>query len=189
MIPLAQCPQAWHRTAVGLKRSADIVWEQWFGIFKRLEGGQTATATRQEAGDLYLLIPSFLLLYGLALENALKGLLVANDPSIVGSTVKWRIKGGGHDLRHLYSESHLLVKADEQELLAALTQAVIWAGRYPVPRNHAGKPDFPIPLGPCFQGMDVNSVVPRFSDLKNSCDALYLRILSKYPGQMNDETQ
>jgi len=182
MIPLAQSPEAWRRTAIGLKRSAEIIWEHWFGIFKRLEGGQVVKTTYQEAGDIYLLIPTFLLLYGLALENALKGLLVANDPTIVVSPVKWKIKGGGHDLCQLYKKVGFLATADEQELLDALTQAVLWAGRYPVPKNHADKTDFPIPVGPYFQGMNVNSVVSRFSDLKASYDTLYLRILNKYPG-------
>lgn len=185
-IPSAQSPEAWRRTAFGLKRSADIIWEQWYGIFKRLKGGKKIKSTNNELGDLKFLIPPFLLLYGLALENALKGLMVANDPLIVASTVKWKIKGGGHDLGELYKKSDLLLIAEEQELLNALTQAVLWAGRYPVPKKHADKSEFPIPLGPFFQDMDLNSVVDCFNDLKNSCDALYSRILSKYPEQQND---
>jgi len=187
-ISLAQSPGAWRRTAIGLKRSADIIWQQWFGIFRRLEGGQTATATEQEVGDLYLLVPSFLLLYALALENAFKGLLVACDPSIVASKIKWKTKGGGHNLRALCQESGLPVTPYEQKLLDDRTQAVLWAGRYPVPKNHADKSDFAIPLGPFFQDVDLASVVSCFSDLKNSCDTLYARILSEYPGQRNDET-
>jgi hypothetical protein len=187
-IPLAQSPAAWRRTAIGLKRSADIIWDQWFGIFKRLEGGRIAKTSTQEAGDLILLIPSFLLLYGLSLENTLKGLLVSTDPSVAVSTVKWNIKGGGHDLCELVKKTEVPITTDEQELLNALTQAVLWAGRYPVPKMHADKSDFPIPLGPFFKEMDVTSVVRRFSDLKASCDALYLRILKKYPEEENEKT-
>lgn len=187
-ISLAQSPRAWRRTAIGLKRSADIIWEQWFGIFKRFEGGQVAKATTQEAGDLYLLIPPFLLLYGLAFENALKGLLISNDPSIVLSVIKWDIKNGGHNLRQLYKESGLFATSQEQELLDDLTQAVLWAGRYPVPKNHADKSDFPIPIGPYFRGMNVTTVISCFSDLKNSCDTLFSRILNKYLIQKDDET-
>jgi len=179
-IPLAQYPDAWRRTAIGLKRSADIIWEKWFGIFSRLEGGQIAKASSQEAGDLYLLIPSFLLLYGLSIENALKGLLVAKDPCIVKVKVKWKISGGGHDLIELYKESGLLISADEQEVLGALTEAVLWTGRYPVPKNHADKSEFPIPLGPFFRNIDIASVVSRFGDLKNTYDKIYSRILSRY---------
>lgn len=179
-IPLAKSPDAWRTTAIGLKRSADIIWEKWFVIFSRLEGGRIAKASNREAGDLYLLIPSFLLLYGLALENALKGLIIAQDPSIMESKVKWKIKGGGHDLRELYKESGLSITNDEKELLDDLTQAILWAGRYPVPKKHANKSKFFIPLGPSFKSIDISSVVSRFANLKKSCDQIYLLAISKY---------
>lgn len=146
-IPLAQSPEAWRRTAIGLKRSADIIWKQWFGIFSRLEGGQTAKATRQEVGDIYLLLPSFLLLSGLAIENALKGLPVSKEPSIVESKIQWKVGSGGHDLGELFKSNGFLPTSDEQEFLDALTQAVLWAGRYPVPKHHANESEIGIPMG------------------------------------------
>lgn len=179
---LAQSPDAWRRVAIGLKRSADIIWGKWFKIFKRLEGGRTATTTPQEGGDLYLLLPTFLLLYGLAIENASKGLLVAKDSSIVKSVIKWKVKEGGHNLRELYTATGLSVATDEQELLDALTQAVLWAGRYPVPKNHEDKPNFGIYLGPFFKNPEIDSIVDNFSKLKKVCDRLFSRALSNYPG-------
>lgn len=177
---LAQSPAAWRQTAIGLKRSADIIWEQWFGIFQRLEGGRTATATQQEAVDLSFLLPTFLLLYGLAIENATKGLLVSKDNSIVESVIKWNVKSGGHDLRELYTATGLLIEKEEQELLDALTQAVLWAGRYPVPKNHANKREFGISLGPFLKTPEIGSIVDDISKLKKVCDNLYLRALSSY---------
>ena len=178
---LAKSPEAWRRTALGLKRSADIIWGQWFEIFQRLDGGQIAKATPQEAGDVYLLLPTFLLLYGFAIENVSKGLLVAKDASVVESVIKWKVKGGGHDLRELYTATGLLVATDEQELLDALTQAVLWAGRYPVPKNHENKPEFGIFLGPLFKKPEIDSLVDNFSKLKKLCDKLYLRAMNDYP--------
>jgi hypothetical protein len=182
-IPLAKSPDAWRITAIGLKRSADIIWEQWFGIFSRLEGGKIFKASNQEAGDLRLLIPSFLLLYGLALENAFKGLIIAKDPSITEYEVKWKIKGGGHDLSELHKESGLSITKDEQKLLDDLTQAVLWAGRYPVPKKHANKSEFfiPLALGSSSKPFNVKTLVSRFANLKKTCDRLYLLALSKYP--------
>jgi len=137
-IPLAKSPEAWRITAIGLKRSADIIWEQWFEIFSRLEGGKIAKASNQEADDLTLLVPSFFLLYGLALENAFKGLIISKDPSIMESEVKWKIKGGGHDLSELCHECGLSITNDEQKLLDDLTQGILWAGRYTVPKKQVG---------------------------------------------------
>jgi hypothetical protein len=120
-------------------------------------------------------------LYGLAIENASKGLLVAKDVSFVESVIKWKIKGGGHDLRELYTATGLLAATDEQELLDALTQAVLWAGRYPTPKNHGNKLEFGIYLGPFFENPRIDSIVDNFSKLKKSCDSLYLRALNSYP--------
>ena len=180
IIPLAKSPDAWRRTAIGLKRSADIIWGQWFEIFSRLDGGSKATVTPQEIGDLALL-PTFLLLSGLAIENALKGLLIAKDKEIVDSVVKWKIKSGGHDLCELYKQTDLSFTTDQKELLDAMTQAVLWAGRYPVPKKHFNKLDFPIFLGPYFQKLDIDSIVENFSKLKKGCENLYLSVLDRYP--------
>jgi hypothetical protein len=182
-VPLAQSSRAWRQTAAGLKRTADIVWERWFGIFKRLDGGQTAMATVQEGRDLMLLLPSVLLLYGLALENAVKGLLIAKDTSIVESRIKWKMKAGAHDLRELFKKADLLITSEEEDLLDALSDAVLWGGRYPVPKNHANRLDFPILLGLKSRTVDVMSIVSSFSDLKNSWERIYCHVLSKYPGQ------
>jgi hypothetical protein len=152
-VPLAKSPDAWRRTAIGLKRSANIIFEQWYGIFKRLDGGQIASATTQEAGDLNLLFPTYLLLVGLSLENALKGLMIAKNPSLVESKIKWKIKGGSHNLIELYKQTGLSAKTDEIELLDALTRAVLWAGRYPVPKKHNNKSEFTIFLGPYFRNV------------------------------------
>ncbi|HUW62154.1 MAG TPA: hypothetical protein VMZ06_14220 [Candidatus Bathyarchaeia archaeon] len=181
--PLAKLPEAWRTTAIGLKRSADIIWEKWFAIFSRLEGGKTAKATPQEVGDVYLLLPSFLLLAGLALENALKGLLISNDPSIVDFKVKWDIGSGGHDLGTLIKSIGLSPTSDEKEFLDALTQAVLWSGRYPVPKHHGNESDIGIPLGPFFGNVDITSVVSRMSELKNAFDSLYSQVLKRYPSK------
>ncbi|MBN1392084.1 MAG: hypothetical protein JW947_04695 [Sedimentisphaerales bacterium] len=185
---MAQSPEAWRRTAIGLKRSADIIWEQWFGVFSRLEGGQKAKCTTQELGDLYLLLPSFLLLSGLAIENALKGLLISKEPSIVESKIKWKVGLGGHDLGDLFKRSGFIPTSDEQEFLNALTQAILWTGRYPVPKEHANKLEFGIPLGPFFRNLDISSVVSRMSELKKTYDNLYSLALSEYPKLNSDET-
>ena len=185
---MAQSPEAWRLTAIGLKRSADIIWKQWFGIFSRLEGGQIAKATPQEVGDVYLLLPSFLLLSGLAIENVLKGLLISKEPSVVETKIRWKVGLGGHDLGELFKSNGFIPTSDEQEFLDALTQAVLWSGRYPVPKYHANEAEIGIPIGPFFRNLDIASVVSRMSELKEACDSLFSRTLSKYPKLRDNET-
>ena len=180
-IPLAKSPEAWRTTAIGLNRSAHIIWKKWFGIFGRLEEGKTVKVTPQEAGDVSLLLFPFLLLAGLALENALKGLLICNDPSIVDSKVKWDIGLGGHDLWALAESTGLNPTSDEKEFLDALTQAVLWSGRYPVPKHHGNESDIGIPTGPFLRNLDTTSLVSCMSELKNAFDNIYSQVLKRYP--------
>ena len=131
------------------------------------------------------------MLCGLALENALKGLIVANGRAVLDDQIRWTdIGDGGHNLLDLCNKNHLQITENDQEFLGALTQAILWTGRYPVPKHHANKPDFGIPLGPYLKGkLDLDTIVKRFADYKNSYDRLYQSIMSQYPPtKIDDET-
>lgn len=175
-LPLAESPEAWRRTAIGLKRSADLIWEQWYGHLSRLNGGEVVKFSPQGAGDLALLLPSYLLLLGLAYENALKGLLVAKEPSRVRHKVKWQIPKGGHDLKELCAVADFPLNSDEEEILKALTEATMWAGRYPVPKDHDGLENHPIPLGWKLDILNVDNVGEKFAEYKLKCDQLFARL-------------
>lgn len=75
--------------------------------------------------------PPAQLLYAYAIENLLKGLIVANDASAVDeNSISKRLKS--HDLLTLATDAGVTVHVEEQPILAALSDLSVWAGRYPV---------------------------------------------------------
>ena len=70
------------------------------------------------------------MLFGFALENLTKAIIVCRDPSQVKAN-KWH--GKGHDLVKLFNLAKLSVTDQESELLQRITRITEWKGRYPVP--------------------------------------------------------
>lgn len=180
--PLAQKPEAWRMYAIGLRRSAELIWEQWHSLFSKL-GVKPTSFTSQEADDLILLLPSFLLLSGLSLENLLKGVLIAIEPPRQEGRLDWEIPRGGHDLPTLCERAGIAISTDELRMLNALTEAVLWAGRYPVPIRHDNRREWPIPLGMELAGMTPDNLAEHFTNYKHSFDSLFSRICELYPQQ------
>lgn len=75
--------------------------------------------------------PPAQLLYAHAIENVLKGLIVVNDPTVVNEN-KFSARLKGHDLVRLAADAGETVHVEEQQVLEALSDLSIWAGRYPV---------------------------------------------------------
>jgi hypothetical protein len=72
------------------------------------------------------------MLLGFAIENALKGLMIAHDPALT-SEEKLAKTLLEHDLCVLAACANVTVTAAENAILEALTCLVVWAGRYPTP--------------------------------------------------------
>lgn len=64
----------------------------------------------------------------------LKGLIIANDPSVANAT-KLDDEIAKHELVDLVATAKLEVSPQEVDILKALTQLSVWAGRYPVARK------------------------------------------------------
>jgi hypothetical protein len=64
------------------------------------------------------------MLFGMAIECELKGLLFAEDP-----TKSYK----DHDLKNLADALALTLTMREAELLAILSDHIVWCGRYPAP--------------------------------------------------------
>jgi hypothetical protein len=75
--------------------------------------------------------PSAQLLYAYALENLLKGIRVAKDPSLVSSG-KLNRKLASHGLVALAKEAGFVLHVQEIPVAEALSKLSIWRGRYPV---------------------------------------------------------
>lgn len=81
--------------------------------------------------------PPAVMLCGFAIENLLKGILIARSPARVQPNAlkpdrMFNWSGGGHDLSSLAKEAEVIVSAREAETLGVLADFSIWAGRYPV---------------------------------------------------------
>jgi hypothetical protein len=135
----AQTPGAWLATAQGLAEAAKAI----VGSQEALEEGYqraceiaSAEAEASENGiaEIRHVAPNYLpagLLYGFAIENALKGLIVAKQPGVVSES-KIGKEIHSHDLVVLAKRAGLALSKDECEALSLLSIIVEWAGRYPV---------------------------------------------------------
>lgn len=87
--------------------------------------------------------PPAQLLYAYAIENVLKGLIIAARPGLIDErTLSDELKS--HNLIKLASKAGLAVHVEETPVLEALSKLSIWAGRYPVAqtrREHVGAPN------------------------------------------------
>lgn len=75
-------------------------------------------------------------LEALAFENLLKGILVASmEPAnvTIGSRLPSALKG--HNLSSLAKKAGLPLTTDEVSILDALTECILWKGRYMIPLN------------------------------------------------------
>ena len=74
----------------------------------------------------------YLMLYGLAIENLLKSLIIKNGTSLYQNGVinkRYRT----HNLNSLFDSCGLKKSNDEKEILDILSEFVLWAGKYSVP--------------------------------------------------------
>lgn len=71
-------------------------------------------------------------LYGAALENAFKALMVSKNPALIGAH-KLSGKLKSHNLVELARAAGISLSPDEQYLLKWVSEVVIWKARYPVP--------------------------------------------------------
>ena len=118
-----KAPLWWLNKANDLHASAGAVWlamtEQYKGLFVRELGLGDGFDMSVACG------PVFLMLYGMALELLFKAVAVAsgNEPEF------------SHDLMELAQGAGVDITEYESNQLALLTQSIIWAGRYPVPKK------------------------------------------------------
>jgi hypothetical protein len=84
--------------------------------------------------------PPAQLLYAYAIENLLKGLVVANTPGLIQER-QLSVELKTHDLIKLADKAQFQVHAHETPILEGLSKLSLWAGRYPVAltrREHVG---------------------------------------------------
>jgi hypothetical protein len=80
------------------------------------------------------LLPTFSL-FGSALENAFKGVILSKEPSLISET-RLSSKLKTHKLVELAKAARIALSARESRVLEWLTEVVVWKARYSVPTIH-----------------------------------------------------
>jgi hypothetical protein len=108
----ANDPRAW-------LRASDSLW----GAAEELVGGPRFVA--------------WYLLTGMAVEDILKGLIVARDGIELDDRGRLRLPwpAPGHNLILLAANASVELTEEERQLVERLSEFVLWAGRYPIPRR------------------------------------------------------
>jgi hypothetical protein len=132
-------PYQWLSGADKLKRGADVIFEAY------LSAHESSPEEQAESEDTRL-DGVATLLYGLAMENVLKAVLLNEGVAQVDNdgTVTWNVEGAKeHDLLSICRSAKLLALTREQEkLMERMSAFVHWAGKYPTPLAFSAKKDF-----------------------------------------------
>jgi len=124
----AKLPKAWLSNALHLWRVSELVWQR---ICEAREEARKAQVGNHVSDDVGL-FHTHMFLAGLALENAVKGLLVQQGSlTITRGRLKWGCSG--HDIERLMDKASIPLSLAERDLVRRLSACVTWAGRYPVP--------------------------------------------------------
>jgi hypothetical protein len=129
----------WLQSAYRLKHGADLLFKAYSLAAELSDEERPADEDIRVAGVATLL-------YGLAIENMIKAVLLRENIAKVENdgTVKWNVEGAqAHDLVSI-SKPLLVLGNDELKLLERLSAFVSWAGKYPTPKtfDNMGKGGF-----------------------------------------------
>jgi hypothetical protein len=126
-----QLPITWLINSLSLKRAANIIFNQCLEDFEaKISSDPTDSKNEWPLTSIYMLLSGF------ALENLLKGIYIGRNPTFVmeGKLKKWSSKSG-HELLDLAEKTKFELSEDETNLLERLTEFVVWAGKYPIPKQ------------------------------------------------------
>lgn len=120
----------WLEHAKGLRYCAVILKNQLVALFDTPD-----TPSNDRRVETNGLVDSTLLLLGLAFENLIKGVYIAQEPGRVDKTrldrSLWQADSG-HGISE-FAKSLTQIDTDEEDLLQRLQESIVWAGRFPIP--------------------------------------------------------
>lgn len=126
---LGKNPGPWWFSSLKLKEAADTLHKTCWPDKRKHHDIDAATADSRIG-------PVYMLLMGMAVEAALKAILVAKNPHLIGNG-KIDTSIANHHLRKLWDLAGLgkVHCKQEDSLLDRLENCLVIFGRYPVPRN------------------------------------------------------
>jgi hypothetical protein len=130
-------PDSWLNYAEELEEAAEALWAD-SGNSMRIETGTQLDGSLMLTKKPSAHLRSYILLAGLALENVLKGLIIANDAKLISSArLDKTLKS--HKLLDLVKRiDGLVLSKDEKRIVQICQDAIPYWGRYPVPLVYQG---------------------------------------------------
>jgi hypothetical protein len=128
----------WHDKAKSLRAQARVLYANARSDLRRFEKALKAAhreLRKRPVVPIEAIEPDIMAavaLYGTALENVFKALIISNNRSLIGAH-KLSAKVKSHNLVELAKAAGIAVPSREQYLLKWVSEVVIWKGRYPVP--------------------------------------------------------
>lgn len=134
-------PAEWMEHADELKEAAEMLWKNAAKSSHRLTAQGTSTGGIQVVDTtsfLPVIMRPYVLLAGFAIENLIKGALVANQPSLI-SIGKLEGTLESHKIVNLISKvPDIELTNEEIEVCRIFETAIPYWGRYPIPRHFNG---------------------------------------------------
>ena len=135
-------PTSWLAHARTLRQAAEDLWVTG-NAHARNPGAELGTTVLASWKDPNFIPPDTggstgdvcFMLFGFALENLAKGIIVCRDSSLVKQAKLKRWNGKGHDLLALFVQAQIALEPDERETLERTSRLAEWKGRYPVAMN------------------------------------------------------
>jgi len=131
-------PGEWRSCAIEMRDSAELLWNDRNNALRAEVSNYTEVedgklCSRTETKKVYSMSRPYLLLAGFAIENLMKGFLVACDPSLINKgELNNELKT--HKLTSLADKiDGLTLKENEKKFCEVADSAIPYWGRYPVP--------------------------------------------------------
>ncbi|MDQ2166274.1 MULTISPECIES: hypothetical protein [Vibrio] len=105
-------PRYWQNKSRDLFRSARVLWK----------------AMKEDSSLSVSCYATYKMLMGMSFEALLKGLLIASQEVAISDLAT-------HNLVELAKDSGLNLTKNENKIFTVLTDYILWAGKYPIPKN------------------------------------------------------
>src|SRR5262249_19420778 len=136
-------PTQWLNSARTLRQAAHDLWEAGNAHAKN-PGSELGTLAVNSWTAPGYVAPEMggstrdvcFMLFGFALENLVKGIIICRDPKRVTKRqlAKWYGARTGHELDKLYDEARIPLTDLQRAVLVRTSRLTAWKGRYPVPK-------------------------------------------------------
>lgn len=129
--PMALSVAAWFWKGAALRHASDIVWHQFWRTWSMAIDSHIEDEDLSPEQKLDIKLGAvWRMLTGMAIEAFTKGIIIARDPKKLSEAINLK-----HHLKELCAKAQIKLQGKEKSYLEVLEKAVLWEGRYPVPKK------------------------------------------------------